>query len=291
MKTIAYTMFVILLTGCTTGKSVGNIKNEIAEEKNKIAAINRKIDSLDERRITKAATGELDEITDSITHVYILRLKDSINARLGFFNALVSNRKIRKNRNEVQAYLNVVEKQYGKELDNIVFLDDLFKASTFNRLNTAAFFAPGEYMLTDTARAQSSVIMEDIIKQAAVFSNSHTNRKLKAMFVVLGYADEQEIAKGSALYNDLTTAIGVKSGDRNRLNTELSNRRAASIKNILREKYRLYFPDREGSLFTSSFIATGKGELLPPGHVDNYQPIDERRRVVLLYWSILPDLE
>jgi hypothetical protein len=42
--------------------------------------------------------------------------------------------------------------------------------------------------------------------------------------------------------------------------------------------------------FLIHLIATGKGEELPAGNFKDYQPFDERRRVVLLYWSILPDL-
>ena len=188
------------------------------------------------------------------------------------------------------AYLNIVKQNYGNELNNIVFLDDLFKTSTFNRLNTAAFFGPGEYQLTDSAAERAANVMQSIVQDAFKFSVKYNDRKLKAMFIVLGYADEQEIGSGTELYNELITDMSTKNPDRKQLNTELSNRRASSINSVLKTKYHSVFPAKDNYLFSSSFIATGKGEALPDGNFKDLQPIDERRRVVLLYWSILPDL-
>ena len=289
MKAIAYTILIISLAGCTASNIKG-IEREFSTESFQLAKLQERIDTLDFERANKFSAGQLDATTDSVTRVYIKKLKDSVNARLNNFKAIISNKKNRVNKKQALEYLNTVKQNYNKDLSNIIFLDDLFKASTFNRLNTAAFFGPGEYKLTDSAAEQASRIMQSIIMDAHKFSSKYNDRKLKAMFIVLGYADEQEIGTGSELYKELTADMSTKMPDRKQLNTELSNRRASCIKNILKDKYRSIFPAQENYLFSSSFIATGKGEALPDGNFKDYQPVDERRRIVLLYWSILPDL-
>ena len=290
MKTIIYFLLIIeLLAGCSASNSARGIRRDASGEAVQFKELVNKADSLDIKRANKFMDGNLDAVTDSVIKVYIQRLKDSVNSRLLYFQA-VSTQKTVTNKDEAVAYLNKVKQAYSKELNNIIFLDDLFKASTFNRLNTAAFFGPGEYQLTDSATEQAARVMQQIVKGAFDFSVKYKDRKLRAMFIVLGYADEQEIGEGSELYKDLVTGMSTKTPDRKQLNTELSNRRASAIKSVLRNKYRSVFPSTENYLFSSSFIATGKGEMLPPGNFKDLQPIDERRRVVLLYWSILPDL-
>jgi hypothetical protein len=288
-KATAYCVLVVVLTGCATAYNPGTIKTGIVYEEQRLEQLTHKIDSLDSKRMAKLNAGLLDEITDSVTKVYIKRLKDSVNARLNHFNAIVSDSKNRQTQKENLAYLSNIKRQYDMELNDILFLDDLFKASTFNRLNTAAFFEPGEYLLTDSSSRQARLIMQKIMNDANEFSLKYADRKLKAMFIILGYADEAEFSGGTSLYKLLTQSTGMDMSDRKHLNTELSNKRAASIKKLLQEEYNLQFSYKKKYLFSASFIATGKGEMVPPGSFKNYKPVDERRRVVLLYWSILPD--
>ncbi len=289
MKTAPYVIIIMLfIQACASSNKAGNINDKVLIAGSNIRELNKRINTLDSERVDKIASGQLDPMIDSVTRVYIKKLKDTVNAALNHYNAILNDKSKLGNQKATRKYLKSIQKQYDWELKNIVFLDDLFKASTFNRLNTTAFFAPGEYRISDTSTAK--VIIQEIIKKAHDFSIRHADRKMKAMFIVLGYADEQEIGKGSDLYNELVSSTGTHMPDRKRLNTELSNRRAASIKNILREQYRIGFADNKNKTFSTSFIATGKGEELPQGKIKNYQPIDERRRIVLLYWSILPDL-
>ncbi|MBC7422907.1 MAG: OmpA family protein [Ferruginibacter sp.] len=286
MKLLSCIAIVILFASCT---STNSIRNGIVNEKNALQVLSGKLDSIDSKRLAKKNIGELDDLTDSITGKYIAQLKDSINNRLTYFNALTSNKKIRRQKKKANAYLKQAMQLYSNELDNILFLDDLFSASTFNKLNTATFFGSGEYKLNDSAAAQVSLISKNLIKEASDFSAAHANKKLTAMFIVYGYADEQTISNGSELYLDLAGAITSSGPDNKLLNAELSKRRALSIKNILKENFEIKKQQSPASSFSANFFAIGKGELLPSANISNYQPVDERRRVVLLYWSILPE--
>ena len=288
MKLISCITIIILFASCTSTKS---IKNSVSSEEKSLQVLSNKVDFINTKRLAKKSSGELDDLTDSISGKYIARLKDSINSRLSYFNALTSNKKIRRHKKDINNYLKQATQAYSNELENIIFLDDLFSASTFNRLNTATFFGSGEYKLGDTAIAQVSLISKNIIKEASNFSAAHANKKLTAMFIVYGYADEERITNGSELYLDLAAAINSSGPDNKLLNAELSKRRALSIKNILKENFEIIKQQSTASTLSANFFAIGKGELLPSASISNYQPVDERRRVVLLYWSILPQLD
>lgn len=290
MKLTIYTIIVLLLSSCGVSKNVTETKNEIVAQTANSLQLQQKVDSLNDKRLAKIVAGELDSATDSIIKVYIFQLKDSVNNWLKYFNALVSNKKIRKNKKAVLAYLNQSKNLYKKELENVYFLDDLFNATTFNRLNTAAFFGSGEYKLSDTAYQKVSLVVKNILQQAFDFSAAHANKKLNAMFIVTGYADEEVISNGGNLYNELITSITADHPNSKQLNTELSQRRASSIKNIFKINYDSVLIQKTVPALTSTFFAIGKGEILPSGNITNYLPIDERRRVVLIYWSILPEL-
>lgn len=279
----------VLLTGCL-GRNVQIVYKDIEVQRRQMKGMLMTIDSLDQKREEKRKKGELDEKTDSIAAKYIRQLKDSISSRLARYEVLSDNKTLRSNKKAAIAYLNTVKGLYKNELENIIFFDDLFNTTTFSRLNTAAFFAPGQYQLDDAAALKAKVIMGDIIGDAWRFSNKYASRKLKAMFIVMGYADEEAIIEGSELHQSLVTGTSGIPAGRKQLNKELSSRRAASIKNILKKEYELLSNNNLSSNLSVDFLAIGKGEELPRGLITDYKPVDERRRVVLLYWSILPEL-
>jgi hypothetical protein len=282
MKNLIFFVCVIL-TGCSSVKS---IKSDMTSQRLRLENMLAPIDSLDKKRAEKLKNGQLDEKTDSIARAYIARLKDSIASRLQRFDALSDN--IGADKRAAVAYLNAVKDSYKKELDNILFFDDLFDASTFSRLNTAAFFAPGQYMPEEATYNKAKTIMDQIVGDALKFSTRYTRRKLKAMFIVTGYADEEAIAPGSELYQSL--AASVSNPDRKVLNRELSARRATAIKDILEKEYYQLNKDNQSRNLSTTFLSIGKGEALPGGEITDYKAIDERRRVVLLYWSMVPEL-
>jgi outer membrane protein OmpA-like peptidoglycan-associated protein len=290
MKTCAIVFACVLFMGCAGTRSLKSINNDLDLQRKEQADLMKSVEELDKKRQEKWQKGEIDEKTDSISRAYIKDLKDSIETRLNRFNIMADRQSLKKKKKEAIAYLNNVKGSYKKELENIIIFDDLFSTTTFNRLNTAAFFAPGRYQLDASSTAKAKLIMDQIIKDAQAFSSKYNSRKLKAMFIVLGYADEESIAEGTELYKDLVSNISSPSPERRQLNQELSSRRAASIKNVLKGEYESLTAGNAASNISSDFLAMGKGEQLPGGDIKDYQPVDDRRRVVLLYWSIVPEL-
>jgi hypothetical protein len=291
MKKAVIIVLFAALAGCTGNRKLQTLKRDIERQQQELRAMLKPIEELNRKREAKWLSGALDEHTDSITLKYIQQLKDSIASRLQRFDALYDTKNLHNNKKEAIAYLNKVKSSYKKELENVLFLDDLFDASTFSRLNTAAFFSSGEYFLSDTTYQKAGLIMNQIVQDACRFSVRYPSRKLKALFVVTGYADEEAIAPGTELFKSLANSVGANDAiKRKQLNAELSTRRATFIKDVLTREFYIYNKANPTPNLSASFIALGKGEELPRGLIRDYQPIDERRRVVLLYWSILPEL-
>lgn len=288
MKYIVVAVMIILAAGAGC-KSVQKVQTGIDSQKQQLTAMLAPIDSLERKLEDKRQKGELDEKTDSIVSAYIAKVKDSISNRLKKFDA-ISDLNDPGNKKTAIEYLNSVKESYRKELENILFFDELFDASTFSRLSTAAFFAPGQYMLSDTTYQKAKTIMDQLIGDALQFSSKYPSKKLHAMFVVTGFADEESIAPGSELYQSLSTSLNVAAPSRKLLNRELSSRRAAAIKDIMAKEYYLLGKDNKNKHLAANFLGLGKGEELPD-RVTDYKPVDERRRVVLLYWSMLPELD
>lgn len=290
-KNLCYLFLPLALGSCVAHKKAQRLDAETETLKKEQTTFLQKIEEVDTKRKEKLEKGELDDRTDSVARDYILRLKDSVNMRLARFNAISNVKKTRKKREEISAYLDQVKSAHKKEQENVLFFGDLFNAPTFSRLNTAAFFGPGEYRLSNDVSRQAAEIMQNILNDAIGFADKYSSRKLEAMFIVAGYADEQEITPGGSLYNDLANGVFPDDISRKLLNNKLSAKRASSIRNLMKTEYESILNKKRPANFFPLFIPVGKGEEYPKGTITDYKPIDERRRVALLYWSIIPELK
>jgi hypothetical protein len=260
------------------------------QQKSEQTALLQKLDSIDAKRISKRNSGELDEVTDSVTYRYIKQLRDSIQVRIQQYEAIASEGyKNNKQNRKAHEYFTYVSSLYKADLQNALFFDELLAANTFAKLNTAVFFGSGQYKVENNTTAEK--MLGSVTDEVLNFAAKHADRELHASFIVLGYADEENFTSGSELYKDLTKNISSELPDRVRLNIEMSNRRASSITGILRDQYRLQRSKYPVTNLSSAFFSIGKGEQLPAGKITDYKPIDERRRVVLIYWSVLPKMK
>lgn len=281
---------LVALASCVSSRKANNLQKQIEEQKGEQKALLQKLDSIDARRISKRNSGELDEVTDSVTYQYIKQLRDSIQSRMQQYEAIASTgyKNKRKNRKALE-YFTRVSSLYKADLENVLFFDELLAANTFAKLNTAVFFGSGQYKIESNTEAEK--MLGSVTDEVLSFAAKHSDRALHASFIVLGYADEESFISGSELYKDLAKNMSESSPSRVQLNVEMSNRRASAITSILREQYRLQRSKYPVTNLSNSFISIGKGEQLPAGKITDYRPVDERRRVVLIYWSVLPKMK
>jgi hypothetical protein len=74
------------------------------------------------------------------------------------------------------------------------------------------------------------------------------------------------------------------------LNSALSALRAEQISKLLNQMLKTRYPDFKSiDKIVFETVEAGQGEKFPDPAITNYMANDERRRVVIIFWSILPN--
>jgi hypothetical protein len=121
------------------------------------------------------------------------------------------------------------------------------------------------------------------------FSGRYKSIPRKATLIILGFADGTGFSAGP-LVNLLSEKIGKTEPTKEELNQKLSELRAEELISLLSNQFA---KKRNGlneiDTFKVDYIRYGKGEVLPLPTIKDYRLDDERRRIVLCYWAVLPD--
>ena len=123
-----------------------------------------------------------------------------------------------------------------------------------------------------------------------LFSNKYSQYPRTATLIVLGFADGTGITNGSELYYTLLDELRKPQAEKEELNQKLSELRA---KELIKQMTNLYLKKASGyseiEKLKTEYVGQGKGESLPISGIKDYTVDDERRRIVLCYWAVLPD--
>ena len=184
----------------------------------------------------------------------------------------------------------VVNKNAGAREYILNMIQEGLSKSEPKIFSLGAFFGPGGYHIPaqkfDTARKYFSPIIDSLL----LFSNAHTSVLRTATVIVNGHADASNISAGSKLYDTLIKVLNKQAPSSKELNTALSSLRAEEISNLLTNLLK-----ERANEFTSidkvffESIEKGMGEQLPSPKITDYKKNDDRRRVVLIFWNVLPN--
>lgn len=128
-----------------------------------------------------------------------------------------------------------------------------------------------------------------VIDSLIDFANAYSHIDQTGTLVVNGYADGTNISTASSLYEVLLKTLNKQAAEREELNQGLSQMRATSIGDLMEKlvyKKQDFFTS--WSTFKINLFQYGQGETYPTKTIKDYTLDDERRRVVLVYWSVLP---
>ena len=183
----------------------------------------------------------------------------------------------------------LVNKTAESRAYTLKMIEESIKKSTKTLFSLAAFFGPGGYSIPeekmDKARAYFSPLVDSLIK----FSNNYAQLPRTATVLVNGYADASQITKGSVLYTELCKYMKNIDPSKEQLNIGLSALRAEKLSDLfsrlIKEKSNS-FVALPKIVFEN--IEVGRGEQLPDEKI-KYKDNDERRRIVVVYWSVLPN--
>jgi hypothetical protein len=153
----------------------------------------------------------------------------------------------------------------------------------------AAFFGSGKFEIPDDRKSVAEKSFSPLIDSLVAFYNRYADVDKKATLVILGYADGAGFNTESEIYPVLIEMLKDTTASKEKLNQKLSELRAINIGNLMEVSLEKKIPNyKEIKSIDFFFVESGKGEEFPSKKVSDYKTDDERRRVVLLFWNILP---
>lgn len=238
------------------------------------------------------------EIADSVNHKigkYAADL-DSFKNAISFISEKINtSRKVYKlNRSKIDSSFGLIDRYKSKanyrirrftmineSLDIIVNQQHMF--------DLAAFFGPGKYEIPLDKRPIAEQLFSPLVDSLVGFYNKYADVEKKATLVILGYADGSGFNPESDIFKTLVEKLNDSTASKERMNQKLSEWRAMNIGNLMEYSIEKKIPNYTNiKSIDFLFVEKGKGEEYPSKLVTDYKADDERRRVVLLFWNILP---
>lgn len=181
----------------------------------------------------------------------------------------------------------------GKFVDSLVVrlevMNSLYQLPTLKVFETAAFFPTGEYTIPNQYKERIKNDFRPIFKEIVDFSNRYGSVKLAAILNTQGYADAQDFNRQSAIVKTLSERLGNPEPSRADLNLMLSQLRAKSLGDYMEEMLQEYRKSvSDANIDVVDLKWEGKGETLPNESITDYKTNDPRRRIVVIFWNVLP---
>ncbi|MGJ7031222.1 hypothetical protein [Niabella hirudinis] len=170
-------------------------------------------------------------------------------------------------------------------------LTESVNTTKYQLFHYAAFFDPGVYQIPPSAMSIIRSHFRPIIDSIARISNKYAGIAREARIVFVGYSDSTPVVPAKPLYKELVRILNNTDPSRRQMNQLLSDLRAKemvrNMKIVLSENTSRF---KNFNTLKIGYVAYGKGEEYPSPRIEDYKPTDERRRIVLSYWTVLPDL-
>ncbi len=298
-KLLAMLLVPAALLSCTTQQKIRDARKTVRTF-NALQQQERKdLDSLTAFAVTRYRTRSIDSATSNSLNRSFGKLKGrldmaSANAVV-IENVLGSRRRFRKEyMKEIRPRLlelDTFNASAGKREQVYQMFTDALNMATYNLFSLAAFFDPGVYQIPANSFDKVKMLFDPVVDTVAAFSNRYNGINHTASIVLIGYADAAMITDSSDLHMTLKRMLRQESPSRQELNRQLSQLRAQELLRQLK-----FLVMQKASCFNNykqlrmSYLAIGKGEELPLPYIADYRDYDERRRIVLCYWSVFPEL-
>jgi hypothetical protein len=288
----------VLISSCVGNKKIAAVKNKLKGIEAQMQKENTEI-----KNISTQANAKLEEnkIDDTILNRIDKRLAksttqlDAAQLQANQLNEILKDKKsTRKNyKSIVLPLLDSLQKQsnrYAQRLELYLMIKDGLKVADFKQFDLAAFFGPGKYLIPEDKVDIAALSFSPVVDSLMLFSNKYNQYPRTATLIILGFADGTGINPGGELYYTLLDELRKPQAEKEELNQKISELRA---KELIKQMTGLYLKKAKG--FTEveklkiEYIGQGKGEAYPVSGIKDYAVDDERRRIVLCYWVVLPD--
>ena len=288
----------VLLHSCVGNKKIAAAKNKLKGIEEQMQKENAEIRSISTNADVKLQANKIDSnilrlidkrISKSTTQLDASRLQaNQLN------EILKDNKNTRKNyKSIVLPLLDSLQKQsdhYAKRLALYLMIKEGLNVADFKQFELAAFFGPGKYLIPEDKVDIAALSFSPVVDSLILFSNKYSQYPRTATLIILGFADGTGITPGGELYYTLLDELRKPQAEKEELNQKISELRA---KELIKQMTGLYLKKATGfnevEKLKIEYIGQGKGEALPVSSIKDYAVDDERRRIVLCYWVVLPD--
>jgi outer membrane protein OmpA-like peptidoglycan-associated protein len=293
----------LLVSCCITAVScVGMKKMTAAKEKlNGIkeaqAGEVKQIQQIDATTTTKLSENKIDSIINDRFGFRVGRIKtemDSVSKEITSLDSLMADKKeFRRSYKKIiiprLAMLDSFRLQNASRSQVYLMLEDGLNTSTYTLFDLAAFFGPGKYAIPEGQEEVAASSFSPLVDSVIKFSEKYKNFSQTATLVILGFADGTGFDPQSPLYAELAGLIGRPEVAKQELNQKLSELRAETLIKQLRNQFiKKLGGVEETNKIHIEYIGRGKGEQYPFRSIADYKEEDDRRRIVLCYWAVLP---
>ena len=287
-----------LLVSCVGNKKIAAAKNKLQGIEAQIQQENAEIKNIGTQANNKLQANKID--SNIVTRIDARLAKstaqlDAAQAKANQLNEILKDKKsTRKNyKSIVLPLLDSLQKQsdlYAQRLSLYLVIKDGLNVADFKQFDLAAFFGPGKYLIPQDKIDIAALSFSPVVDSLMQFSNKYSKYKRTATLIILGFADGTGISTGGELYYTLLDELKKPQAEKEELNQKISELRA---KELIKQMTNLYLKKatgfNEADKLKIEYIGQGKGESLPVSTIKDYAIDDERRRIVLCYWVVLPD--
>ena len=295
-----YCLFAIGLFSCLGARKMHQVSGQLTNLGGMQATEAHQVASIDSAGAAKLAEGKIDSNINNRLRARLTVMQhrlDSVHRQIDSLQSLVANKKSFRNSYKKEivpeiAQLDTFYKKYDDRLKIYVMLKDGLDMANYVLFDLAAFFGPGVYTIPPDKEALAANSFLPLIDSLANFSNKYQQEPRTATLVILGFADGQPINPQSGLQDTLVRMVNGGDTSKEALNQKLSELRARELIRQLALLFRQKeadFKNMDG--LTVEYIGQGKGEAFPIPTIRDYKEDDERRRIVLCYWAVLPKVQ
>lgn len=258
---------------------------------------NAKLDSIN---IEKEQKIDEQQIDTSIGHkidkrmaVFKRKLDSVANEIRDVENAFASKKSFRKIFQQIKyklVFIDAYNKEASTRMLTLQMFSDGLHLAAQKLFELAAFFGAGGYKVPDEKLPAVEKLFKPLVDSLIWFSNKYKDVPRTAYITILGYADGEGISATSNLAQILVADTTKPNPTKEELNLLLSQKRADGLSEI----FLNLITARKAELFgtdnlINAIVSQGRGEEYPNPKIKDYQVSDPRRRIVLCFWSVLPD--
>jgi outer membrane protein OmpA-like peptidoglycan-associated protein len=292
---------LLILVLCTFGLAcVHQQQVAVQKEVTKAAVVKQadvnKIYSVAAKKDQKFASGEIDSTIKNNIEAKLQKYtkqQDSISVAIAYLERASKDKSLYKNNKTYvtsqMKLLKTFKDSYKARLRRIAMIDTSLDWTTSHSFNLAAFFGPGKYEIPSDKMKAAETAFIPILDSLVQFYNRYQDIEREATLIIMGFADEVGFTPGTETYKEIATLVNQPQPSKPLMNQKLSEMRANKLgdvmERLLARKINGFDSVRNVDFV---FLETGKGEALPSRLIKDYKPEDERRRVVLFFWNILP---